>query len=100
MSNENLMLYVATYSDESSAGADFDLLKASRDADEVKVIAAVVASRDADGKVEVKEHDAGRTHRALGWGAVGGLAVGLFSPPLLAATPVGAATRGVLHELA
>lgn len=99
MSDKNLTLYVASYGDDTSATDDFELLKAARDAAEVKVVAAVVATRDASGKVDVKEHDAGRAHRAIGWGAVGGFVVGLFSPPLLAATAVGGAIGGGLHEL-
>lgn len=96
---KNLDLYVASYPDESSATADFTALKKARDVDELTVIAAVVASRNAEGTVEVKEHDAGAAHRALGWGAVGGLVVGLFSPALLASTAIGAAVGGVVHEL-
>ena len=99
LANENLSLYVAAYPDEGAASSDFADLKAASDAAEVKVRAAVVATRNADGKVDVKEHQAGAGRRAMGWGAAGGLVVGLFSPPLLLAAGVGAVAGGGLHEL-
>lgn len=99
MSEQNLSLYVAAYPDETSASEDFRDLKAAKDIDEIAVLAAAVVSRDAAGKVDVHEHDAGAGRRAVGWGAVGGLLVGLFSPALLAATAVGAAVGGALHEI-
>ena len=56
----------------------------------MSVVAAVVLSRDADGKVEVKEHGGGLVRRGTAIGAVGGLVLGLFAPPLLLSGVVGA----------
>jgi uncharacterized membrane protein len=53
------------------------------------VVAAVVLDRDADGEVHVKEHGGGLVAAGSTIGAVGGLVVGLFSPPLLLATAIG-----------
>ncbi len=99
MADRNLILYVASYLDEDSASQDFTLLKSASDLDELKVVAAAVVSRDEDGKVKVKEHQAGRAVRDMGWGAVGGLLVGLFSAPLLASTAIGAGLGAAMHEI-
>ena len=100
MTTENLLLFVASYPDETSASTDFAALKSAEDALEVKIVSAAVVTRDLAGKVDVTEHDSAAGRHAVGWGAVGGLLVGLFAPPLLAATAVGAAAGGVLHEIA
>ena len=88
MADQNVSLVVAAYgSDTSAAEADFQALKAL---DDTYVVAAVVLQRDAAGKVEVNEHGGGLVAGGTAVGAVGGLVVGLFAPPLLLATAVGA----------
>ncbi len=88
MAERNVTLVVAAYgSDTSAAAQDFDTLKNLGD---VMVIGAVVLQRDADGTVEVKEHGGGLVGGGTTAGAVGGLVVGLFAPPLFLATVVGA----------
>ena len=88
MSNQNVSLVVAAYGDDTSAaGEDF---RAIKELDDVAVVAAVVLDRDAEGKVHVKEHGGGLVAAGSAVGAVGGLVVGLFAPPLLLATAVGA----------
>jgi uncharacterized membrane protein len=87
MSNHNYALFVAAYEDEGAAQADFASIKTLED---TAVVAAVVLSRDQDGKVEVKEHGGGLIGKGTGIGAVGGLVVGLFAPPLLLSGIVGA----------
>jgi uncharacterized membrane protein len=95
MSEQNLALYVAAYADADAAKQDFDALKAAEGAD-LDVVGAVVMSRDADGNVDVLE--AGDENVAAGaWIGGGiGLVVGLFAPPLLAATAIGAGIGAVL----
>lgn len=87
MSERNLVLVVAAYDDAGSAAADFDAVKNLGDA---AVVAAVVLERDAEGDVKVKEHGGGLVAGGTALGAVGGFVVGLFAPPLLLATAVGA----------
>ena len=88
MSDLNVSLVVAAYGDDTSAAAeDF---RAIKELDDVAVVAAVVLDRDAAGKVNVKEHGGGLVAGGTALGAVGGLVVGLFAPPLLLATAVGA----------
>jgi len=88
MTNQNVSLVVAAYGDDTSAAAqDFEAIKKMED---IAVVAAVVLDRDAAGKVNVKEHGGGLVAAGSAVGAVGGLVVGLFAPPLLLATAVGA----------
>jgi uncharacterized membrane protein len=96
---DNLALYVAAYSDPGSASDDFQSLKDAQGADEFKVVAAAILSRSADGKVDVKEHGTREVAAGTGVGAVGGLVVGLFAPPLLLATAVGAGIGAGIGEL-
>lgn len=89
MTEPNISLFVAAYGDDSTAAEeDFKAIKAIGD---TAVLAAVVLSRDSADKVVVKEHGGGLVAGGTTVGALGGLVVGLFAPPLLAATAVGAA---------
>jgi len=89
MTEPNISLFVAAYGDDSTAAEeDFRAIKAIGD---TAVLAAVVLSRDSADKVVVKEHGGGLVAGGTTVGALGGLVVGLFAPPLLAATAVGAA---------
>lgn len=97
MADRNYTLLVAAYDDEASARADFTIIK---DMDDVAVVAAVVLSRDADGRVEVKEHGGGLITRGSAIGAVGGLVVGLFAPPLLLSGVVGAGIGAGVAKIA
>jgi uncharacterized membrane protein len=88
MTERNVSLLVAAYGDDTSAAADdYQMIKGLGDA---AVVAAVIMDRDSAGKVEVKEHGGGLVAGGTTVGAVGGFVVGLFAPPLLLATVVGA----------
>jgi len=97
MADRNYTLFIGAYDDEASARADFATIK---DLDDLAVEAAVVLSRDAQGKVEVKEHGGGLISRGTAIGAVGGLVVGLFAPPLLLAGVVGAGIGAGVAKIA
>ena len=90
MDSANLVLVVGSYAEATAANDDFKALKAGQDDGEYKVVGAVVMTRDASGEVEVKEHGDERTAGGAVLGGTAGLVVGLFAPPLLAATAVGA----------
>ena len=66
----------------------------------ITVEGVVLVQKDADGEVHVKEtgDHLGRKGAKLGGGV--GLVVGLFAPPLLAATAVGAAAGAVMGKFA
>ena len=87
MADLNVSLVVAAYGDEISAAEDFLTIKGLDDTD---VVAAVVLSRDSAGEVQVTEHGGGLVASGTTVGAVAGFVVGLFAPPLLLATVVGA----------
>jgi uncharacterized membrane protein len=88
MTERSVSLLVAAYGDDSSAAAeDYQTIKGLGDA---AVVAAVIMERDSAGKVEVKEHGGVLVAGGTAVGAVGGFVVGLFAPPLLLATVVGA----------
>ncbi len=95
MAGDNLALYVAAYPDAASAKADFESLKSAEGAD-LKVEGAVVMSRDADGDVDVLSKGDGMTTAGAVMGGGVGLVVGLFAPPLLAATAIGAGIGALL----
>ncbi|HTG48357.1 MAG TPA: DUF1269 domain-containing protein [Actinomycetota bacterium] len=97
MEDLNLVLYVASYDDAGSAKEDFDSLK---HLDDTVVVASVVLDRDAEGAVKVQEHGGGQVAAGATLGGVAGLVVGLFAPPLLAATAVGAVAGGVVGKIA
>ena len=90
MDADNLVLVVGAYADAGAAAEDFKALKAGEDAGEYQVVGAVVMNRDASGKVDVDEHGDGRVGGGAVLGGTAGLVVGLFAPPLLAATAIGA----------
>jgi len=90
MAGDNLVLVVGSYADAGAAADDFATLKSGQDAGEYQIDGAVVMNRDASGKVEVEEHDDKHVGHGAAWGAGAGIVVGLFAPPLLAATAIGA----------
>ncbi len=95
MVGDNLALYVAAYDDAASAHQDFDALKAAEGPD-LEIVGAVVMNRDADGKVDVLEVGDGDVAGGAVLGGGIGLVVGLFAPPLLAATAIGAGIGALL----
>jgi len=99
MDSDNLVLVVGSYADAGAAADDFKALKAAQEAGEYQVVGAVVMNRDASGKVDVQEHGDHYVGAGTTLGAVGGLVVGLFAPPLLAATAIGAGIGALIGEL-
>ena len=87
MADLNVSLVVAAYGDDASAAEDFQTIKG---VDDAYVVAAVVLTRDSAGKVQVTEHGGGLVASGTKVGAVAGFVVGLFAPPLLLTTVVGA----------
>lgn len=100
-SGDNLILYAAVYADHGTAASDFAALKSADEAsDDFKIEGSVVVSKDADGKIDVKETGGGQIGGgALLGGGIGAL-VGLFAPPFLLATAIGAGIGAVTGKLA
>ncbi|MGI9643189.1 MAG: DUF1269 domain-containing protein, partial [Acidimicrobiia bacterium] len=95
------VLYAAVYGDDGTAASDFAALKSADEAnDDFKVMGSVVVSKDAEGKIEVKETGGGQIGGgALLGGAIGAF-VGLFAPPFLLATAIGAGIGAITGKLA
>jgi uncharacterized membrane protein len=99
-SGENLILYAAVYSDVGTTAYDFAALKSADEAnDDFKIEGSVVVAKDAEGKITVKETGGGQ----IGGGALTGLGigafVGLFAPPFLLASAIGAGIGAIAGKL-
>jgi uncharacterized membrane protein len=95
MSDETLDVLIAAYLIPDLAQQDFGALVKLAEEQTISTEGIVLVTKDADGEVRIEEtgDHAGRKGLAVGGGI--GLAVGLFAPPLLAATAVGAALGGL-----
>ncbi len=100
MSDEKKEVLIAAYLFEDLAQRDFDALLKLAEDKTITVEGVVLVRKDSDGEVHVTEtgDHLGRKGLKIGGGA--GLVVGLFAPPLLAATAVGAAAGGVMAKFA
>ena len=100
MSDEHKDVLIAAYLFEDLAKKDFDAVLKLAEDKTITVEGVVLVQKDADGEVHVVEtgDHLGRKGAKLGGGV--GLVVGLFAPPLLAATAVGAAAGAVMGKLA
>jgi uncharacterized membrane protein len=88
MSTKNLAMVVGSYDNTAQASEDYQALRSGQDSGGYEIIGAVVLTRDEDGKVQVKEHGDKSVGRGAAIGAGAGVVIGLFAPPLLAATAV------------
>ena len=83
-------LYIAAYADSDAAQDDWEAIQQLAEQKVIAVEALVLVSREANGKIHVKD-DTHAVGKGTGWGAAGGFLVGLIFPPaLLASTAVGA----------
>jgi arylsulfatase len=98
MSDKHKDVLIAAYLFEDLAKKDFDAVVELAKDKKITVEGVVLVQKDADGEVHVEEtgDHLGRKGAKLGGGA--GLVVGLFAPPLLAATAAGAAAGAVLGK--
>src|SRR6476659_2754670 len=100
MSDNQKDVLIAAYLFEDLAQKDFEAVLELAEQKAITVEGVVLVQKDEDGEVHVTEtgDHMGRRGAKLGGGV--GLVVGLFAPPLLAATAVGAAAGAVLGKLA
>ena len=100
MSDNQKDVLIAVYLFEDLAKRDFDAVLKLAEDKTITVEGVVLVQKDTDGELHVSEtgDHLGRKGLKLGGGA--GLVVGLFAPPLLAATAVGAAAGGVVAKFA
>ncbi len=100
MSDDHKDVMIAAYLFEDLAKRDFDAVVKLAEAKTIKVEGVVLVQKDIDGEVHVSETGDHLGRKGLKVGGGAGLVVGLFAPPLLAATVVGAAAGGVVGKFA
>jgi uncharacterized membrane protein len=98
MSDKAKDVLIAAYLFEDLAKQDFDALLKLAEQKTITAEGVVLVQKDDDGQVHVTEtgDHLGRKGAKIGGGV--GLVVGLFAPPLLAATAAGAAAGAILGK--
>ena len=100
MSDKHKDVLIAAYLFEDLAKQDFDAVLKLAEQKTITVEGVVLVQKDADGEVHVAETGDHLGRKGAGIGGGVGLVVGLFAPPLLAATAVGAAAGAVMGKFA
>jgi uncharacterized membrane protein len=100
MSDEQKDVVIAAYLFEDLAQKDFDAVLTLGEEKKITLEGVVLVQKDADGEVQVTETGDHLGRKGLKIGGGVGLVVGLFAPPLLAATAVGAALGGLTGKFA
>ncbi len=90
MSEDNALVIVAGYQDIDTARSDFENLTGRANAKTLPLQGAVLVGKDAEGNGVLLDTGNKLGRRGAAWGAGAGLAVGLFSPALLASAAFGA----------
>jgi uncharacterized membrane protein len=100
MSDDQKDVLIAAYLFEDLAKRDFDAVVKLAEDKTITVEGVVLVQKDADGEVQLTQtgDHLGRKGAKVGGGV--GLVVGLFAPPLLAATAVGAVAGGLTGKFA
>ena len=100
MSDTDFDVVIAAYLIPDLARKEFDALVKLVEDEQLEVEGVALVTVGADGTVAVKETGDHLGRKGLKIGGGVGLAVGLFAPPLLAATVVGGAVGGVVGKFA
>jgi uncharacterized membrane protein len=100
MSDTEFDVAIAAYLIPDLAKQDFDALVKLVEDKQLKVEGVAIVTVDSDGTTAVSETGDHLGRKGLEIGGGLGLVVGLFSPPLLAATVVGGAAGGVIGKFA
>ena len=90
---DGVFLFIATYPDEASAQADYEVVKALHGMDAIGNFDAAVVTKDAKGKVHVAKDET--TTRKGAWAGVGvGALLGILFPPSIIGSAVVAGAVG------
>lgn len=89
MSEDNALVLVAGYQDLDSARHDFQTLVDAAKDKSIPLQGAVLIGKDAEGSPVLVDTGNRLGRRGAAWGAGVGLAIGLFSPALLASAALG-----------
>ena len=97
---DQLDVLIAVYLIPDLARQDFEAFVKAAEAKTISTEGVALVTKDADGEVQVQETGDHMGRKGLKVGGGVGLAVGLFAPPLLAATAVGAGLGGLAGKFA
>jgi uncharacterized membrane protein len=97
---DQLDVLIAVYLIPDLAQRDFDTFVKLAEDKRITTDGVVLVTKDAEGEVTVQETGDNLGRKGVKAGGGVGLVVGLFAPPLLAATAVGAAAGGIMGKLA
>jgi arylsulfatase len=100
MSDETLNVLIAVYLIPDLARQDFGAFVKLAEEEAISTEGIVLVTKDADGEMHVEETGDHLGRKGLAAGGGVGLVIGLFAPPLLAATAVGAALGGLTGKFA
>ncbi len=98
MADTPTCVLVAGYANIDAATEDFDHLVRLVSDKQVEIDGVILVTHDLNGNVSVRQTGNHLGRKGAGWGGGVGVAVGLFSPPLLAATAVGAVAGGLVGK--
>ncbi len=98
--DQQLDVLIAVYLIPDLAQKDFDAYAKLASDGQIVTDGVALVLKNADGDVEVKETGDHLGHKGAKLGGGAGLVVGLFAPPLLAATAVGAAAGALAGKFA
>jgi uncharacterized membrane protein len=100
MTDKTLEVFVAVYSDETSAGVALEDLKSMERARSIELVDAALVVRDLEGKVHYEETADPSGKKVAKRGAIAGGLVGLIFPPsILVGAAVGAAGGGIWGKI-
>jgi uncharacterized membrane protein len=97
---DQLDVLISVYLIPDLAQQDFDAFVKLAGEKTISTEGVALVTKDADGEVQVQETGDHMGHKGAKVGGGVGLVVGLFAPPLLAATAVGAAAGGLAGKFA
>src|SRR6476620_8256677 len=100
MGDDKKDVLIAAYLFEDLAKRDFDAVVKLAEDKTVTLEGIVLVQKDSDGEAHVTETGDHLGRKGVKAGGGVGLVVGLFAPPLLAATAIGAAAGGVAGKFA
>ena len=93
--DETTFIFVATYSSEDDAQADYEVVKELYAAGAIGNFDAAVIRKDENGKVHVNKDETATRKGAWGGAAVGAVVGIIFPPSILASAGVGALAGGL-----
>jgi uncharacterized membrane protein len=89
-------LMVADFDDTDAAWAAYQLLEEAEDGRTVKIEGIIVVRKDPDGIIEIQKATDHSTIKGLGWGAVGGVILGVIFPPSVIGSAAVLGTAGAI----